>query len=85
MKDIRIRVPQTAMKWHIKKYRNEGYELVTCDVTPHGKIKHACLQGAENRIILTPIPPKKWRNQDAVRRGSHWKPLEESGKETQGM
>ena len=60
MKDIRIRVPQTAMKWHIDKYVKEGYELVTCKITSQGKIKHACLQGTEDRVILTPIPPRKF-------------------------
>jgi hypothetical protein len=63
MKEIRLRVDYDKMRWHIEHYRRNGYELTNIHIAPKsGRIKFAVLLGTEDKIIIQPKPPQKFRN-----------------------
>lgn len=63
MKEIRLQVDSDKMKWHIEHYRRHGYELTRIEIAPKsGKIKFAVLLGVDDKIIIQPKPPQKFKN-----------------------
>jgi len=65
MKEYRIRVKYTAMKWHIHHYQKLGWETIDIESTPHGKIKMAVFKKGDEKIILQPKVQQRFLSEEA--------------------